>query len=253
MATGFAHGLGYMCTRLADLLRNKTDQHNMSVGSKSVNQRRQNLQLLSALRELPSPVYFVMITNVFFRIVRDVISNWILLILLETRDFTPHRNACILALFEFGGIVGGITAGRISDKRRLAFGICMRCSGGILLGAFLSGPQMMVGLFAMESAPVHLDSFAASVVGLCAQVGGVFSGYPISVIKTVYGWDGILLALPAVAAICCMTSAQLWGSGRRKQKINYPCILKIKSSAGVLFLISLACIVVSVPHVWPIA
>ncbi|EGD77374.1 hypothetical protein PTSG_12733 [Salpingoeca rosetta] len=187
----------------------------------------------NGISQLPSAIFLITIANMLIYAVRDIIGNWLLLIFHETRGFDPARGASVLALFEIGGITGGLLAGIASDKvfggrRGPIFGICSFglllsctavsfahsyaaiCAVFFSLGLFLFGPQTLVGLFAMETAPPHLDSFAAGIVGLCAQLGGITAGYPVSLLKTACGWDCVLLAMPVIALLCFAASVPLW-------------------------------------------
>ena len=89
------------------------------------------------------------------------------------------------------------------------------CVAGFIIffiGFFIFGPQMLIGIAAVEAA--HKDAVGAAngFVGLFAYLGAALSGYPLSLIMRDYGWSGFFVVLSISAAVTVL--------------LLVPCILK---------------------------
>eukprot|EP00730_Choanoeca_flexa_P018890 TRINITY_DN9209_c0_g1_i2.p1 TRINITY_DN9209_c0_g1~~TRINITY_DN9209_c0_g1_i2.p1 ORF type:complete len:375 (+),score=51.01 TRINITY_DN9209_c0_g1_i2:125-1126(+) len=193
---------------------------------------------MPSLTQIPRRMLFLLASSVAIYLAKDTLSNWTLFILHQDKGFDRHQAATCLGFFEAGGVVGSLAAGAISDKvfggRRgpvcvlygLGFagsvallnvveGFQASCAAMAVAGAFLFGPQTLMGLFAMELAPAHMAGLAGSLVSVSCQIGAALGGYPISVVKGHYGSGGIFHALSAFGLVWAGLLSFVWNS---KQK-----------------------------------
>lgn len=69
-----------------------------------------------------------------------------------------------------------------------------------ILGASCYGPIAIFGIVANEAAPVALSGTAHAIVALAANMGAIISGYPFSLIASVYSWSAIFQLLQVISA-----------------------------------------------------
>ena len=75
-----------------------------------------------------------------------------------------------------------------------------------ILGFFIFGPQMMIGIACAELAHKKAAATATGFAGFFAYcLGAVFAGAPLGAIVKNWGWDSYLLTLE----VCCLFPALL--------------------------------------------
>eukprot|EP00297_Palpitomonas_bilix_P008149 CAMPEP_0113913374 /NCGR_PEP_ID=MMETSP0780_2-20120614/29525_1 /TAXON_ID=652834 /ORGANISM="Palpitomonas bilix" /LENGTH=473 /DNA_ID=CAMNT_0000910593 /DNA_START=287 /DNA_END=1709 /DNA_ORIENTATION=+ /assembly_acc=CAM_ASM_000599 len=142
--------------------------------------------------------------------IRAVVSDWLPLYLQRERGFTPNTAASILSWFELGGFVGGLMAGVISDKvmkgRRAPVCFFFSLFAGfaaiacayvpspylvgpalMVLGVFVFGPQVILGMFAMEISNPIAQSTTSGFMGMLGQAGAMLAGYPVGALLHIRG------------------------------------------------------------------
>jgi MFS transporter, OPA family, sugar phosphate sensor protein UhpC len=178
-------------------------------------------------------------TYFFIYVVRQGVTSWFVFYLLQVKGVADAGAAALrVSGLELGGLLGSLVAGRISDmlisrskgtggnvgKRvqvvigytvgvaamLMAFAATPASLGWLqwatvfMIGFFLYGPQMMIGLCGAEL--VRPDSVGASqgFLGWVAYLGAANAGIPLSMVVRNYGWGAyfsVLLAACGVAVL----------------------------------------------------
>lgn len=170
-------------------------------------------------------IWLLALSYVLVYIVRTAINDWGNLYLTEQYHYSLLSANGSLSLFEVGGFIGSLVAGWGSDRLfggnrgpmilLFAIGIFLAVAalwlmpmvGSILqagcffvIGFFVFGPQMLIGMAAAECA--HKDSAGAATgfIGLFAYMGAALAGYPLAVIMNHYHWTGFFVVISIAAA-----------------------------------------------------
>lgn len=176
-------------------------------------------------------IWMLAIASFFVYVVRMAMNDWSALYLIETRQYSMiQANSCV-ALFDIGGLFGMLTAGWLSDRvhggRRgpinvifsigmlamvMMFWVYPELSGWVtsivlfMVGFFLFGPQMLIGLAAAELSHKKAAGTASGFAGWFAYFGAAGAGYPLGKVAQEFGWSGYFMIL----AICCMITVLLF-------------------------------------------
>ncbi|NGX53754.1 MAG: Membrane sensor protein UhpC [Chlamydiae bacterium] len=180
-------------------------------------------------------IWILAVASFFVYIVRMAINDWSALYLIETKSYSLIKaNACV-ALFEVGGLFGMLTAGWLSDKlfsgRRgpmnVFFSLGMLLAVLVLwlypsvsiyvnsvslfmIGFFLFGPQMLIGLAAAELSHKKAAGTASGFAGWFAYFGAASAGYPLGKVAQVFGWSGYFMIIAACGAITVLLFLPMW-------------------------------------------
>ncbi len=182
-------------------------------------------------------VWMLAAASFFVYIVRTAINDWSALYLIETKNYSMIKaNACV-ALFEVGGLFGMLAAGWLSDKissgkrgpmnaifslgmliSMLFLWLCptmsilLNSTTFFVIGFFLFGPQMLIGLAAAELSHKKAAGTASGFAGWFAYFGAASAGYPLGKVAQDWGWYGYFVIL----GICCLITVLLflpmWGA-----------------------------------------
>jgi OPA family sugar phosphate sensor protein UhpC-like MFS transporter len=179
------------------------------------------------------------ITYFFIYIVRQGVTSWFVFYLLQVKDVADAGAASLrVSGLELGGLFGSLLAGRLSDLliskanpgegtvgKRIqvviaytigiaamlaAFAATPASLGWLqwftvfMIGFFLYGPQMMIGLCGAEL--VRPDSVGASqgFLGWVAYLGAANAGIPLSLIVQNMGWGSYFTTLIGACAVACL-------------------------------------------------
>lgn len=155
----------------------------------------------------------------FLTVIRVSLADWTMVIVRDVHKLPVEVGRDCLVSLEFGGFLGGLAAGFLSDR---LFGgkrgaimviftlITVPSSMAIILSSHFSqtyihsilttlyficgfggfGPHMLVGLAAREIFP-QAQSTAGAFTKSLGQMGGALAGYPLSQIVSYYGWDQV--------------------------------------------------------------
>ncbi len=190
-------------------------------------------------------IWVLALASFFVYIVRMAVNDWSALYLIETKKYSMLKANCCASLFEIGGVFGMLVAGRLSDKlfgnRRgpmnVIFSIGMllavlafRSAGhadvymdGFLLfvmGFFLFGPQMLIGLAAAELSHKKAAGTASGFAGWFAYFGAAMAGYPLGKIAQDHGWPGYFVILMACCLLTVLLFLPMWGAKGPVQAIE---------------------------------
>ncbi|BBC41753.1 MFS transporter [Photobacterium damselae subsp. piscicida] len=171
-------------------------------------------------------IWLLAFSYVLVYIVRTGINDWGNLYLTEQFHYSLISANGAISLFEIGGFVGSVVAGWGSDKlfggnrgpMNLIFAIGIFLSVAALwlmpfksyvlqsacffaIGFFIFGPQMLIGMAAVECSHKNSAGAATGFVGLFAYMGAALSGYPLAIVVEHYHWTGFFTVLAAVSAV----------------------------------------------------
>ncbi|MDP1834480.1 MAG: MFS transporter [Chlamydiales bacterium] len=180
-------------------------------------------------------------TYFFVYMIRIGFNDWTALFLVENKGYTQLGANGTVSLFEIGGFFGSLAAGWASDRifnaRRgpvnalFALGILgsvlifwmvpagytyMDSIAMFLIGFFVFGPQMLIGVAAAELSHKKAAATSTGFIGWFAYAGSAFAGYPLGVIAQDFGWHGFFMAMAACSIISTALLIPLWSAGARK-------------------------------------
>jgi len=169
-------------------------------------------------------VYFIQTTFV----------DWGALYLTQKGYSLISADSC-LSFFEAGGFGGSLAAGIWSDKifkgRRGPINILFCLSififvllfwlmpspsyslhalTAFLVGFFVFGPQMLLGVAAAELSYREAAGTATGFLALFAYTGAAFSGYPIGLMVQLHGWAGFFIAMCVCSIASTLLLLPLW-------------------------------------------
>lgn len=171
----------------------------------------------------------------FVYLIRGAFSEWSPLFLMETRGYQLVAANAAVTWFEVGGLVGSLTAGWASDKifngRRGPVNVFYMLSvvAAILalwllpptaiimdyiliftIGFLIFGPQMLIGMVAVELAHKKAAGGANGFIGFIAYLGMASAGYPLMKLTRTMGWDGVFATLLLCAVVCFFLLLPFW-------------------------------------------
>lgn len=180
-------------------------------------------------------MWMLAIAYFFVYIVRTGINDWTALFMLETKGYTNLSANGFVSLFEVGGFFGSLCAGWSSDyvfgaKRGpvnviFAIGMFLSIVGFwyvpagyslidsillFLIGFFIFGPQMLIGIAAAELSHKKAAATSTGFVGFVAYMGAAVAGYPLGKITQDWGWEGFFWSLVICCGISIIALLPLW-------------------------------------------
>lgn len=181
-------------------------------------------------------IWVLAISYFFVYIIRQAVNDFGALFLIQAKGYSMMAASGSVFWFEAGGIFGTLVAGWGSDKifkgRRapvnvlFALGVVFAIAGlyyspaGSMLldyslmfaiGFLIFGPQMLIGMAAVELSHKKAAGTSNGFVGWIAYLGAATAGYPISKIAEVWGWYGFFSALVLCGITTVALLIPLWG------------------------------------------
>ncbi|GIL82636.1 hypothetical protein Vretimale_8235 [Volvox reticuliferus] len=185
-------------------------------------------------------IWGMALTYFFIYVVRQGVTSWFVFYLIKEKGIEDAAQAAVrVSGLELGGLVGSLIAGRLSDGLIRNSGgkggnvgkrvtVVMWYTVGIalallafqalpaaipaavqwfnvfMIGFFLYGPQMLIGLCGAEL--VGPDSVGASegFLGWIAYLGAANAGIPLSIIVKEYGWNAYFSTLIGACAVALL-------------------------------------------------
>ena len=194
------------------------------------------------------------ITYFFIYVVRQGVTSWFVFYLIQVKGVADAGAASLrVSGLELGGLFGSLVAGKLSDilinksggkggavgKRiqviiAYTVGIAAMLAAFaatpaslswlqwltvFMIGFFLYGPQMMIGLCGAEL--VRPESVGASqgFLGWVAYLGAANAGIPLSHIVKSYGWPTYFSTLLGACAVAILLLAPMIGAKSFNQRI----------------------------------
>ena len=181
--------------------------------------------------------------------------------LVETKGYSLLTAGACVCWFEVGGIFGSLVAGWASDKifsgRRgpinvlFSFAVIFAVAGlwfsppgfaildSILLftiGFLIFGPQMLIGMAAVELSSKKAAGSSNGFVGLVAYLGAATAGYPLGKMTNDWGWEGFFITLGLCGAISVLFLLPLWSVRSRTAREEKPEMVEEKNVTADLSL-----------------
>lgn len=180
-------------------------------------------------------VWIFSLSYFFVYVVRTAINDWTIFYLTEAKLMTEIQAGWGVFWFEMGGFAGMIAAGwgsdyfwrgnRVPAMVICALGLMFSLSGLMyvpmnylvvdmillaLIGAFVFGPQMIVGLAAAEFVDKRAAAASNGFAGTLGYFGAASAGFPIGLMIDEYGWHGFFISLLVCSAIIFLMLLPLW-------------------------------------------
>lgn len=173
-------------------------------------------------------LWAIAFANAFVYFVRYGVQNWIPTYLETAKGFSFNHASVAWITFEYAAIPGTLLCGWVSDRifggRRGPATILFMCctllglvvyglnrtgplwidmASLIVIGFFVYGPIMMIGLHALELVPKKAAGTAAGFTGFFGYAfGSAIAGTGVGWIADHYGWGGVFATMIA----CCVMS-----------------------------------------------
>lgn len=179
-----------------------------------------NLSTFAIIRKvfLSKNMWYICFANMFLYTVRLGVIFWAPLFLKEFKHMSISESGWYVAAYELTGLLGGVSAGFISDRifkgQRgpvgAAFMLGLACSvlvfwlapadylllNGlmmVLVGFFVYGPQILVGVASADFASKKAIGTANGLAGTMGYVGSGISGVCVGFISDNWGWDAVFV------------------------------------------------------------
>ena len=191
-------------------------------------------------------LWAIAIANAFVYFVRFGVVNWIPTYLQTAKGFNFKESGFAWTAFELAGIPGTLLCGWISDRvfkaRRapatiLFMGLTLvglliyrwndtgpywiDVAALIMIGFFIYGPIMMIGLHALDLVPKKAAGTAAGFTGLFGYfLGSAPSGAGVGWIAHTWGWDGVFSTMIACCVLTMGFSAMTLGQRTTSRSIS---------------------------------
>ena len=183
-------------------------------------------------------IWGLALADFFVYIIRFAVLDWGPTFLQEHCGMTAGWAASTVIIFELFGVVGMLAAGWISDKvfSGRASRTCLFCMLGALVailgfislqtagaspvillfvlalaGAFIYGPQALIGVIASNHATRKASATANGIIGFVSYVSVLVSGWGFGKIAdSQYGWHGVFIAMVVMAIISALIFVPMW-------------------------------------------
>lgn len=180
-------------------------------------------------------IWMLSVSYFFVYIIRTVVNDWGMFFLIESKGFSKIAAGTSLFWFEAGGFLGILLSGWGSDKifqgRRTPISILfsffvllgiailwicpshqyiLACMGMFVIGFFIFGPQMLIGIAAAELSHKKAAGTATGFAGWFGYAGAACGAAPFGAISHHFGWEGVFVALVACSVLAGMTILPLW-------------------------------------------
>ncbi len=183
-------------------------------------------------------IWALALADFFVYIIRFAVLDWGPTFLREHCGMTPEWAASTVIIFELFGVAGMLAAGWISDK---VFGgratrTCLFCMLGTLAaivgfislqtaganpvimlfvlalaGAFIYGPQALIGVIASNHATRKASATANGLVGFVSYISPIVSGVGFGAIAdSQWGWHGVFVAMVVMSIIGALIFVPMW-------------------------------------------
>lgn len=171
-------------------------------------------------------LWAIAIANAFVYFVRYGVVDWVPAYLQTAKGFSFQESSWAWSAFEWAGVPGTILCGWVSDRwfrsRRapatvlfmiptllglVVYGLnrngplAVDVAALIVIGFFIYGPIMLIGLQALDMVPKKAAGTAAGFTGFFGYVfGSAFAGTGVGWIADHWGWTGVVV----VMCVCCV-------------------------------------------------
>jgi OPA family sugar phosphate sensor protein UhpC-like MFS transporter len=180
-------------------------------------------------------IWLLAISYFFVYVIRTAINDWSVLFLVETKGYSLITAGACVFWFEIGGAFGSLVAGFASDRifrgRRgpinvlFSLGVIFAAAAlwfsppGVpildfaimfMIGFLIFGPQMLIGMAAVELSHKKAAGSATGFVGFVAYLGAASAGYPLGKMTQEFGWEGFFISLCVCGLVSVALLLPLW-------------------------------------------
>ncbi len=173
-------------------------------------------------------VLIMAVSCFFVYVVRTAMNDWTVPFLVGVRGYSLVTAGASIVWFEMGGLIGMLFAGWVTDKvfvgKRVScimiFSICLALSLWLfwqftwnnhlmdfvligLIGFFVFGPQMLIGLAAAEYVDKKAACSANGFVSWWGCIGAAVAGYPLGLLID-YSWTWYFVILLVCSVLSCL-------------------------------------------------
>ncbi|HJD62979.1 MAG TPA: MFS transporter [Rickettsia endosymbiont of Degeeriella rufa] len=186
-------------------------------------------------------IWYVCLANMFVYIIRLGVIYWAPTFLKDLRGISLLNAGLQIGLYEMISIPGALIAGFLSDRlfqgrRGPVSTICMLAISLLLIlfwklpiqsellsivilslvGFFVSGPQLLVGIAAADFSTRQAVGTANGLSGLFGYLGAAIAGVGVGWISDNYGWDGVFIFFSISALLGSSLFALTWNCSAKK-------------------------------------
>lgn len=187
-------------------------------------------------------IWVLAISYFFIYIIRTAINDWGLIFLKEAKGLSLIKAGMCITAFEIGGFIGSLAGGWFSDKifkgkrgpinvlftlgsvfaligiwTGPAYQALFYMGAMFVMGFFIFGPQMLIGMAAAELSHKKAAGTATGFAGWFAYFGATFSGF-LGTITDQKGWYAFFVALGICGIISLILLTPLWSAQARQEK-----------------------------------
>jgi OPA family sugar phosphate sensor protein UhpC-like MFS transporter len=180
-------------------------------------------------------IWILSISSFFVYIIRTAVNDWSMLFLVEGKKYSLLAAGFTVCWFEVGGFFGSLVAGWSSDfifKGRRGpvntiFAFCIvlcilafwKMPAGMivldsvlmfLIGFFVFGPQMLIGVAAAELSHKKVAGTATGFTGIFSYIGAAAAGGPLGKLMQVWGWEGFFITMSICSVVALVFLATIW-------------------------------------------
>jgi OPA family sugar phosphate sensor protein UhpC-like MFS transporter len=188
-------------------------------------------------------IWLLSFSYFFVYIIRTVVNDWGMFFLIEAKGFSNIAAGTALFWFEAGGFLGILLAGVGSDRmfqgRRVPISILfsllvifgfaalwmcptqgyfLASFGMFLVGFFIFGPQMLIGIAAAEMSHKKAAGTATGFAGWFGYAGAACGAAPFGILSHHYGWNGVFIALVGCAFLSALLLVPMWSVRKSVQQ-----------------------------------
>ncbi|GHS93907.1 MFS transporter [Alphaproteobacteria bacterium] len=185
-------------------------------------------------------VWAMGLANCFLYITRMGFLTWAPIFLCQDKHISFRSSGFMMGAFNIAGIIGAILLGMLADKTfkgyrgragfTFMFGLALSVLGiwfvpsanpwvylaaVLTFGFFVSGPQTMVGVAAVDFSSKRAAGAASGLTGTCGYVGTALAGSGLALIEGKYGWTGVFAALFSSALAGSLCFLATWNARAR--------------------------------------
>lgn len=171
----------------------------------------------------------------FVYFVRQAISDWGMIFLIEAKGFEATAAADCIAWLEVGGLFGSLASGWISDVVfrgnrgpvnalfavmvvaciglfwMMPAGLWLASSAAIfMLGFFIFGPQMLIGIACAELSHKKAAATSSGFAGFFAYLGAAVAGGPVANVAQNLGWGAFFVTVAISGFVAVLLLIPTW-------------------------------------------
>ena len=213
----------------------------LSEGNKKEESTETSAELSAFIRKhvWKNPIIWALaVADFFVYVIRFAVLDWGPTFLREHCGMSAEWAGVTVFVFEIFGVIGMLIAGWASDKlfNGRSARTCLICMVGALIsiigfialqkgganpivllfvlalaGAFIYGPQALIGVISSNHATRKGSATALGIIGFVSYVSVLVSGWGFGLIAdSEYGWNGVFVAMVVMAVIGALIFVPMW-------------------------------------------